>query len=169
MGIRDLLKRVEKVKSKLNKVGETIGDVVEAEKETILSLNKDQMLLGRNADGKEFTPSYLNDDYFTTPEKAIRYAEMKYRLEPEHTIRITNPTLYPSKGKDTPNLIVTGKFQDGMFIEANKDSFTIDSNYIESQEIENKYGGLVFGLSPESKEFFYKHYLKDKLKRLIFR
>lgn len=169
MGIREILDRVTQMQKNIGGVGEVIGKAVNDNRDVILSLNKDQMLLGRNAEGKEFTPSYLNDDYFRTPESAMRYAEMKYRLEAEHKTRISNPTLYPSKGKDTPNLIVTGLFQDGMFIETDKDSFTIDSNYIESAEIEQKYGGLVFGLSPESKVFFYDHYLKKKLINLLKR
>ena len=157
------------MRKNIGNVDGVIAETVDNNKEVILSLNKDQMLLGRNAEGKEFTPSYLNDDYFRSPESAMRYAEMKYRLEAEHKMRISHPTLYPDKGKDTPNLIVTGLFQDGMFITSNRDSFTIDSNYIESADIERKYGGLVFGLSPESKAFFYDHYLKKKLINLLKR
>lgn len=169
MGIRDLLSRVSQMQKNIGGVGEVIGKTVNDNRDVILSLNKDQMLLGRDAEGKEFLPSYLNDDYFRNPESAMRYAEMKYRLEAEHKMRISHPTLYPDKGKDTPNLIVTGLFQDGMFIETDRDSFTIDSNYIESAEIEQKYGRLVFGLSPESKAFFYEHYLKRKLINLLKR
>ena len=169
MGIQDLIRRIEQMRKNIGNVDGVIADTVDENKDVILSLNKDQMLLGRNADGKEFTPSYLDDSYFENRAKAHRYAEMKYKLEVQHKMRITNPTLYPPKGKDTPNLIVTGLFQDGMFITSNRDSFTIDSNYIESADIERKYGGLVFGLSPESKAFFYDHYLKKKLINLLKR
>lgn len=166
--IQRLISKVEKIQKNIERVGDVVGDVVSERQDVILSLNKDQMLLGRDAEGSVLSPSYLNDPYFKTPNQAQRYAGMKYSLESKHRAMIENPTLYPSKDKNTPNLIVTGPFQGGMFIRSSVDSFTIGSTYRDSGEIDSKYRGVVFGLSPESKEFFYNHYLKERLKSLIY-
>ena len=167
MGIRDLIDRIEKVKDNIDSLDSVISDVVRGHSDVILSLNKDQMLLGRDADGKVLTPSYWDDPYFESRAKANRYAGMKYKLESKHRSRIEHPTLYPDKDKDTPNLIVTGLFQDGMFIQVDDNSHTIGSSYIESDAIESKYRGVVFGLSPESREYFYKNYLFKRLQTLL--
>lgn len=167
--IQDLRKRIKRIQKNLTHIGDKIGEVVESRKDVILSLNRDQMLLGRDAEGKVLSPTYLDDPYFTSPDKAERYAHMKYKLESEHRAMIEHPSLYPDKDKNTPNLIVTGVFQSGMFINVGSGTFTIGSTYKDSNDIESKYRGLVFGLSPESKEYFYNHYLKERLKTLIFR
>ena len=167
--IQDLRKRIKRVQKNLTHIGDKIGEVVESRKDVILSLNRDQMLLGRDAEGKVLTPSYIDDPYFKTKRHADMYRHMKYKLESEHRARIEHPSLYPDKDKNTPNLIVTGVFQSGMFINVGSGTFTIGSTYKDSNDIESKYRGLVFGLSPESKEYFYNHYLKERLKTLIFR
>ena len=141
-----------------------IDKTVEKEQDVLLSLNRDQMLLGRNTDGDPFTPSYLDDPYFKTSEQAQAYANMKKALESIHRSRIENPINYPDKDSNTPNLIVTGPFQDSMFIQSESDSFFIDSRYEDSGDIENKYNGKVFGLAPLSMEFFYTYYLLEQLK-----
>lgn len=165
MGIVDFKKRIEKMIDRLNTVPEVVELVVRDQQDTLVSLNKDQMLLGRNTDGKVLTPDYLSDPYFKTREEALFYARMKYRLESQHNARISHPLNYPNKGRNTPNLIVTGPFQDAMRIRLTSDAFFIDSGYNESKEIERKYQHKVFGLSPESREYFYEKYIKPKIKK----
>lgn len=165
--IRDLLKRYERIRKRIKTADDTIAKAVEKRKDVLLSLNRDQMLLGRNASGNLFTPGYLNDPYFDTPAQARAYAAMKERLLPSHNARIENPTIYPSKPSDTPNLIVTGPFQDSMFIMTGGDSFTIGSTYVDAPDIERKYNNDVFGLAPSSAMFFYEYYIKPALERLI--
>ena len=165
--IRELIKSYERIRERLKGLDETIAGVVDKRTDVILSLNRDQMLLGRNASGDLFTPGYLNDPYFDTPAQARAYAAMKERLLPSHNARIENPTIYPSKPSDTPNLRVTGPFQDSMFIMAGGDSFTIGSTYVDAPDIERKYNNDVFGLAPSSSMFFYEHYIKPALERLL--
>lgn len=133
----------------------------------LLNLNRDQMLLGRNSDGEPFTPTYTSDPYFKTAAQANSYAAMKFGLELVHRSRLTFPLNYPDKGKDTPNLIVLGNFQDGMLIKSNAESFTIDSGYDESRDIEHKYNNKVFGLTPLAKEFWWDHRLRNAIQRYI--
>lgn len=165
--IRDLIKEYGKIRKRIKTVDGTVAKVVDKRKDVILSLNRDQMLLGRNASGNLFTPGYLQDPYFDTPAQAQAYAAMKERLLPSHNARIENPTIYPAKPKDAPNLIVTGPFQDSMFIMAGGDSFTIGSTYVDAPDIERKYNNDVFGLAPSSSLFFYEHYIRPALERLL--
>lgn len=167
MGIGEIIKRLTKIQDEFEKMPEIIGNIVSREKDILLSLNKDQMLLGRNTDGKPFRPTYLNDPYFKTSEQAKAYAARKKSLESKHNARIENPTIYPPKGANTPNLIVTGPFQDSMYIVSGNRSFLIGSTYEDSDDIESKYKNLVFGISPESKAFFYKHYIYPELKKIL--
>lgn len=153
------MERLQETKSRIDNIDSVISDVVEKNKQVLLSLNRDQMLLGRNSEGELFTPDYLNDPYFKTTAQAQSYAAKKYRLEGEHKARIENILNYPDKPRNTPNLIVTGPFQDSMVIETTGDSFTIDSFYIDTPDIESKYKFKVFGLAPLSVEYFWKNYL----------
>lgn len=165
--IKQLIQKFSRIQEKISNVPEVVDKIVDTDKDVLLSLNRDQMLLGRNTEGNPFTPGYLNDPYFNNKKQAEAYANMKYRLESEHNARIENPTLYPDKDKNTPNLIVTGPFQDNMFILAEGKSFLIGSTYPESDDIEQKYKDLVFGISPESKLFFYKTYIHPALIKLL--
>lgn len=168
MGIRDCINRIEELQEGIRGIRDTVNKVVKENEDVILSLNKDQMLLGRDSGGNVLTPGYLDDPYFDNRVQAEAYANMKYALEQQHVARIENPTIYPAKGKDTPNLIVTGLFQDNMFILNEGDSFLLGSTYVDSDDIDNKYGGKVFGLAPASAMFFYEHYIKPSLERLLF-
>ena len=166
--IRDLIKRYDRIRKKITDIDSTIDEVVEKNKDVLLSLNRDQMLLGRDAKGNELFPGYLNDPYFDNSAQAQAYAAMKQRLEAKHNARIENPTIYPAKNRNTPNLIVTGPFQDNMFIITSPGKFTIGSTYVDSGDIERKYNNEVFGISPGSVMFFYDNYLKPALMRLIY-
>lgn len=167
--IKDLIHRLDVVKKRGKRVPDTVSRVVNKRLQVLLSLNRDQMLLGRNTEGEILTPSYLNDPYFDNKLQAQIYAAMKYSLESQHKSRIENPTLYPDKDRNTPNLIVTGTFQDNMFVFPEGDSFLIGSTYSEAGDIERKYRNLVFGLSPESKDFFYENYIYPELVKLLNR
>ncbi|SHF49993.1 hypothetical protein [Dysgonomonas macrotermitis] len=156
-------------------VHEVTKKVADSNKDVLLSLNRDQMLLGRNKAGETFTPGYLNDPYFKTPARAQAYKKMKQGLEQQHSsrMRFSNVQLYPDKNSDTPNLIVTGPFQDSMFITVSASDYSIGSTYVDASDINAKYNNAVFGLAPKSKAFFYRNwihpaiikYIKEKLKK----
>lgn len=161
--IQDIINRLESIRKNINSVPEIVSKVVEDNKDVILSLNRDQMLLGRDTEGEVLSPSYLQDPYFKSQEAAQAYARMKYALESQHNSYIWNPQLYPDKDRNTPNLIVRGDFQNAMFITANKTSYTIGSTYIDSPAINSKYKNRIFGLAPKSKEYFYREWILPAL------
>lgn len=167
MGIQEYIKHIETVRNKIASLPETVNQIVAGNQDVLLSLNRDQMLLGRGSDGEPFTPGYLGDPYFSTPQEAETYAKMKYKLEAKHKARVENPTIYPEKARNTPNLIVTGSFQDNMFILTEGDTFLLGSTYPDTKDIEGKYDNRVFGLAPASKKYFYTNFIHPALRKLL--
>ncbi len=168
VSIKGLIRKFEAVAKVAGSVEEIAGKVANDNKGILLSLNRDQLLLGRNTEGNLLTPDYLSDPYFKTPDAAKRYAKMKHGLEKEHSQRIANPTIYPNKPRNTPNLIVTGPFQDGMFITISGSTYNISSTYSETPDIVAKYNDLVFGHSPESKQFFFNNYILPEITKRLW-
>ena len=159
--IQNRINRYKALSNAIKNVPNVINKVVNDNKDVLLSLNRDQMLLGRDNKGNVLSPSYLSDPYFSSPAKAQAYARMKYALESMHNSLLWYPVqLFPDKDRNTPNLIVSGKFQDAMFISTSGDSFTIGSSYIDSSNINAKYKNNVFGIAPESAAYFYREYIR---------
>lgn len=167
MNIEGFRKRIEFLRSRVDTVAEVVEWKVSEHSDVIVDLNRDQMLLGRNTDGEPFTPSYTDDPYFETPAEARAYKLMKERLTIQHRARMTFVLDYPDKDPDTPNLIVTGPFQDHMFIRTTPDSYTIGSAYKDSAAISAKYDNKVFGLTDVSRKYFYDHYLYHAIRKHI--
>jgi hypothetical protein len=141
---------------------DVVAKEVSASSDVIMNMNQDQLLYGRNALGEELTPGYLSDPYFKTFEKAREYFYMKMDWEAEHKGRIYyfGIQLFPEKDRNTPNLLVNGNwFFNHFFIEVNKETYTIGSTGVASPDIELKYGKKIFGLAPQSKQYYYRHWL----------
>lgn len=153
----------------LKGISEVVSKTANDNKDVLLSLNRDQMLLGRNNAGDTFTPGYLNDPYFKTQAKAQAYKKMKIGLEKQHSsrMRFSNVQLYPNKDSDTPNLIVTGPFQDSMYITLSSSEYTLGSTYVDASDINAKYNNAVFGLAPRSKEYFYKYWIHPAIVKYL--
>jgi hypothetical protein len=149
---------------------EAIAGEVERTQDVLLSLNEDQLLYGRDANGNVLTPGYMDDPYFQkfkNPLKAAsNYMKMKKKLEDEHWSRIKygNVQLFPDKSPGTPNLLVNGNwFMNYLFISTDKESYTIGSTGRVSGDIEKKYAGYghpVYGLAPVSAEYYYFGFIR---------
>lgn len=157
---------MECYKKAYDSIPEVIANTVQETSDVLLKLNKDQLLQGRDADGNLLSPTYTSDPYFKTPEHARRYSRMKHLLEVIHRSRMSYVALYGEKPTDVPNLIVTGSFQDGMFISVTKDSYTIDSTYKDANDINAKYNYRVYGLALKSREFYYFGFIRWKILEL---
>lgn len=164
--IYEQIEKLERIEKAAENVPFFLSKAAIVHQNDLLSLNRDQMLSGRDAGGDLFTPDYLSDPYFDSPEATITaegYANMKYFLEPSHKARLHNPMIYPDKPKNTPNLIVTGPFQNKMFIEIGFETYKIGSKYPDSGDINDKYKGLVFGLAPRSNEYAWREFIRTYL------
>lgn len=169
MNIEQVLAETKRRITKAEGFEGELDRLVKEHQDVLLSLQRDQWLLGRDADGNKFRPTYLQDDYFLSRKAAKAYQDMKIRLEVKHQQRVTHPLNYPNKESNTPNLIVTGPFHDGTYVEVRGGSYTLGSRYEESSEIEAKYNYKVFGLAPLSKEFVWREYLREGLINYLFR
>jgi hypothetical protein len=156
----------EKYERAYNAIPDVVADRVAQTSDVILDLNKDQLLQGRNADGELLSPTYTNDPYFETPDAADRYFRMKRALEGHHRARMRYVELYGEKPIDVPNLIVTGPFQDSMFIRTTRTFYVINSMYQDANEINEKYKGRVFGLAPKTREFYYFGFIRRSILEL---
>lgn len=168
ISIQDILKRLNYAVNGIQSIGKTVNDSVYANSQVVLELNKTQLLSGRDTDGKLFSPGYTSDPFFKTPEAAQKYAEWKAKWQSVHDSLIEQKGLYPTKPANIPNLIITGLFQDNMFVNVSNDTYTIDSTYRKSKDIESKYNGLVFGLAPPSRLWLYQYYLRSALLNSLY-
>lgn len=111
----------------------TIGQT----RDLIIDKNQDQLMQGIRSDGTEITPAYT---YFTREKKK-------------------------EKGRD-PDIVTlydTGAFFRDMFVDVGSDVIEIDSMDNKSEELKDKYGEKIFGLSGDSRH----RYVSDAMPVLI--
>jgi hypothetical protein len=150
------------------------ADVAAKNEDTLMEMNQDQLLYGRNAKGELLTPGYLDDPFFETPESAQNYYDMKQRWAARHYARFGprfffKIQLFPDKPSDTPNLLVTGTlFFNHFFINVNSGSrsYVIGSTGSVADGIEEKYGNIVYGLAPQSSDFFFRQLIVSQYRLL---
>lgn len=137
-------------------------------KEDLLGVQRDQTLLGRDAKGEEFTPGYREDPYFTSAAAADRYARFKDAIYPIHKNLIFHFINYPEKSTDTPNLIITGSFQDRYYINITENTHTLGSRWERAEDVERKYNNNVFGFAPLSRKYLWEYFLAQKIKEYLW-
>ncbi len=148
-----------KFKKNLDSVYDISSKELSKRREEVLSLQKDQILFGRDRFGVAFTPSYTDDPYFKSRAQALAYLNMKKKLSSTHDSKIKNKNLYPKKGENTPNLQVSGVlFFNDISASIQGDKITFRGGVLEG-ELESKYGG-VLGLSQESKAILWNKYIR---------
>jgi len=158
--IREIKEKYEKA---YNALHDTISGVVQQNQDVLINLNRDQLLQGRDASGQLFNPTYTQDPFFKTKEKAQRYLKKKKNLESEHRARLSFSELYGRKPDDVPNLLVTGAwFFNHFFINTTKNEYTINSNGLVASDIAQKYPH-VYGIAPKSAEWFYFNYIRPAI------
>lgn len=153
-----------KYKERLDSLGDVISKELSNRQYDLLDLQKDQLLFGRDRQGDILTPTYTDDPYFKSRKQAEYYRDKKRKLQGAHDAMIKNKKLYPKKGDNTPNLIVTGTlFHDTITLSVGGDRVIINSGGVGS-DIERKYGD-VLGMSPESKVIIWNKYLRKAILR----
>jgi hypothetical protein len=169
MRIGDVYNTVTELRRRLDTVPDAVYACATENQDEILSLRKDEILLGRNSDGEPFRPTYTADPYFKNQLQADAYANYKQKLEALHNARIEHVLNYPNKDSDTPNLRLTRdrynslSFQDQMFIRVDTKSIMISSTFANTSLINAKYHNKVMDLGPGAKEYFWKWLLYPAL------
>lgn len=166
LGLEGFISRVSRAQTAVENYPAIIADIVSENESVLLQLNKDQMLSGVDVDEKYFTPSYLNDPYFSSTEKAVNYMNYKDKYRSMYDNRIKY-NLFPAKPAEIPNLILVGTFMNSMFITASGNAFTIGATYMESDTIERKYD-KPFGVSSMSARWFWQNFLLPGLRTAIY-
>lgn len=165
MNIAGLHSRLTELQRRLETVPDALADCIEYNKDELLQLRKDEMLLGRDSDGHPFTPGYTEDPYFKSKQAANAYADYKYSIESLQGGLIQHALNYTPKDSNTPNLRQTRKrynplsFQDQMYIYPGRTETLIGSTFEDTYLIVAKYNGKVFGLGPLAKAWFWENIL----------
>lgn len=146
-----------------------VADEVNRTSDVILDLNRDQLLYGRDADGKDLSPTIVEDPYWDDKggyKAAYNYVLYKNRNKDlfDSMMSYTKVQLFPSRSNIRPNLIhSTGSFFfNHFFINVSGNSYSIGSTGIASSDIEAKYG-KVYGLAPQSRSFYYQNWIRTRL------
>ena len=131
-----MLRRVEAID--LQAIGVAI--IVDSKPE-LLQLNKDQLMNEGVDKNKRKLKSYSSNSY------AVR----KNRMNP-----------FPGLG--TPDLYLTGSFQDGFTLRINsKSTFDIYSTNSKNNDLTKKYGKDIFGLTEDSKTEYQREIMQPEL------
>lgn len=71
---------------------------------------------------------------------------------------------YPPRDVYTPNLIITGEFYSSIRVNVSPEGLKIGSDTTMGKDIERKYGSIIFGLGPRSRNYFIEYILNPALK-----
>lgn len=167
-----LIHRVEYLRSRLSwdKIVAISNKALRDNTEIIAKLNKDQLAAGRDRTDALLRPTYLNDPYFKTKRGAQGYANLK-----AHKIKKPRMSfgVYPEATDNTPNLFLKGYYYEHIKSNVPKlgDSgvikFGLTNDSAIADDIADKYGAEVLGLSNKHAEYFYEWYIKFNLEEYI--
>jgi hypothetical protein len=168
--LRQTIDKFQKIRD--TNIYDVSADVSAEHSDTLMDMNRDQLLYGRNAAGELLTPGYLDDPFFETPAAAKAYYNKKVRLTSAHWTRFSTRfyfriQLFPDKPPDTPNLLINGNWFFNHFfinINAGSHSYVIGSTGEAAADIEGKYGKKVYGLAEKSRAFFFREFISQEWK-----
>lgn len=113
------------------KVKDIAIDAIDKTLEVAVSLNVEQLTMGKNSDGTKIKPSY----------RSKKYAQLKANKNPK-------------PGMWTPDLILTGAFTESFKIDISGDNLKYSATDSKAPELTKKYGDDIFGLSENSNEYY---------------
>ena len=124
---------------------EFVVEALQENEEQLLALNRQQLFEGKDSQGKDLSPTYLEDPYFKTKEAAQRYSDWKDKITPS------------SKRKSgVPNLYINGMFHNSIDATITVQGITTDSDAPFSSGVEGKFGTVIYGLNDEKKPILLK-------------
>lgn len=97
--------------------GQELQTIVEDNTDTIVDLQREQMLEGRGVDGEYIRPFYSENPYFKKPGAAQRYAEWKQKITPNAKRPI-----------DVPNLTINDTFHNSLSADVESGVFEIKTS-----------------------------------------
>jgi len=94
--------------------GQELQEIVADSAESLVELQRQQMLEGRGEDGEFIRPFYSENPYFKSVEAAARYAAWKQKITPN-----------PKRPLDVPNLFIDGTLHKSLFAKVEDKTFSI--------------------------------------------
>lgn len=135
---------VSPVKASLKRLQRQMGRVahetVKANEHVIIDMNTAQLLQGKRSDGSLLNPEYRSDEY----------AAMKQGMNPRPPYA-------------TPDLFLTGDFQEGFFVKRVKLGWEISSKDKKRQKLVDKYSEDIFGNTPKDEKEINEEYLLPEM------
>lgn len=131
----------------------------------MIRMQQEQLFAGLRSDGKQLTPSILEDPFFRSKKSAERYAQRKKRLM----------IGFPNENKRrfaTPNLYINGYFHEGFYIKYTREGVEMRNHHkiirgkYNRQNLYDKYGMDAFGLT-DSNWGAILRVAKDDMRKLI--
>lgn len=154
------------VQKSLNEISSGFGNMVlnEVLRADVPEIIREQLYAGKNGRGKNLRPTYDNDPFFKSAEagpwrnRAKAYKNWKMKVQPPKTGSFLG---FAPRSAETPNLIIKGNFHDSIFATKTADGINVGSDgFSQSGDIEQKYGQVIYGLSPQAKRYLAEHRLK---------
>jgi len=135
-------------------LAQEVGVIAGENLEEFTTLQKKQMMQGKNNKGELFAPKHSENPFFKTPAAGLRYAKWKQKLFPETPF-------------DVANLIITGYYHDSISFVVATDTITAQSSASFAGNIDNTFQNTALGLDPESKAEVWTEVLRGPLVRTL--
>lgn len=139
---------------------------LETHSDIIVDAIREQLDAGIDGNGVALSPTYLEDDYFSSRETpwvrqdeetgktyvgAQGYRDWKKEITPPEQGTMLG---LPPRSADVPNLRINGKFHDEINAKRVKDSIIVDPGNGDGPEIIRKYSDSILDMSPTAIEYF---------------
>ena len=163
MTIDQMIKRVEKFKRYYES---SISKSIQENRQTVVTLQRDQLLSGQDNEGQPLRPTYSADPFFKREEKRKWYMQAKNKKAAKHRAMLRY-RLFKEKDIDTPNLIFAdslsaSKFHRNLRASVARKTLRVESNWVKGKNVERKYPKAL-GLNPTSVKFMWGRYIREDL------
>lgn len=129
-----------------------VGKSMEATTVPLVEINREQMLEGKRRDGRDITPSYLEDPFFKSREAAQRYSDWKDDITP-----------HPKRKKGVPNLFIVGTYHNSIEALIRGEVVQFNASFVDAADIERKFGHEIYGLNAEKRVGYLRDFLRPEL------
>lgn len=146
--MQTILSLYQKVQALEAQTDQLITSSLEQTKDALLDQNRDQLYDGKTRDGKDLSPTYLEDPYFKTREAAQAYSDWKDRITPNS---IRKPGV--------PNLFINGYLYNSIGVKISGQNVFYSASASFGNEVEQKFTDKIYGLGGVYK----MEYLKESL------
>jgi hypothetical protein len=150
-------------------IGDSILECLNEKRGIIVDCITEQLYSGVDGNKSYLSPTYDNDPYFNEKGPwhgaAYAYKKWKERITPP----MKSPTLgLPPRPSEVPNLFINGRFYESIMAARVGEVIRVyTSGFNDGPLIEKKYGGEIFKLTDDAKEYFNMYALRPWLNDFI--